>query len=205
MSVVQRAERLSAWWWIVLLRGILALGLAAIIFPAAGVMRTSFGVALASFFVQSCFGVYLFLASLLSIWLTVATIPRSHWPFSLGHSAFLILLAWWFVAADSSSIVPLAVLVAIHAAAVGATEMSFATHLRGHRLQSTALFAAGLLSFCAAVTLLALHGRPPAIARVISGYAGLFGIALVVAAFQLRAIRGHVVKLTSAQASFTVK
>jgi uncharacterized membrane protein HdeD (DUF308 family) len=200
MKFVHEVERLSAFWWIVLLRGLLALAFAGLIYPAAGAMRFDYGRILASLFVQASFGLYLLLASLLSIWLGVATLQRRHWPITIGHAALLVALAWWFITTKSSSIVPLAVLAAIHALSVGTTEITLAAHLRRHHLQSYALFAAGILSWCAAIAVVTLHERSVTVARLISAYAGLFGVALMAAAFQLRAIRRHVWRSTNAQA-----
>jgi uncharacterized membrane protein HdeD (DUF308 family) len=198
MNYVHEIERLAARWWMVLLRGLLALAFAAVLVPAVGAMRFDYARVLASVFVQVSFGVYLFLASLLAIWLGITTLPRDHWPISVGHSALLVLLSWWFFTMNSSSIVPLAVLVAIHAVVAGTTELRLAMHLRRHQFQSNALFVAGFLSYVAAIAVLALHGHPARIALATSAYAALFGAELVAAAFRLRALRNRALHSTSA-------
>src|ERR1044071_8126869 len=59
VQLIHDVERLSEYWWLVLLRGLLALGFAAAIWIATGVLDFHYGSAIALVFIQACFGSYL--------------------------------------------------------------------------------------------------------------------------------------------------
>lgn len=189
MKLLHDVEQLSEYWWMVLLRGIVALLFAASIWVATGVLELSYGTSIGIVFIQACFGSYLLIAGLFSIGMAVLVLKQRHWTVTAVHSALLLALAAWLLYSEADTIAPLAALVAVHAVLSGVGEISLARHMRRHQLQSAALFAAGLFSLAAAVVLVTQLHQTERLVLITAVYAGVFGVVLIAAAFQLRVIR----------------
>ena len=189
MKIIHDVERLSEYWWLVLLRGLLALVFAATVWLATGVLHFAYGDAIGLVFIQACFGSYLLIAGLFSITLGIMVLRNRHWPVTLMHSLLLLLLAGWLMFFDSDSIVPLAALVAVHAVVGGMGELALARHMRRHQVQGAALIAAAMFSFGAAVALVMGMRSVERMVVVTSVYATVFGVVLIATSFQLRSLR----------------
>jgi len=189
MKILQDVDRLSEYWWLVLLRGLFALAFAAAVWVATGVLHFDYGPAIALVFIQACFGSYLLIAGLFSITLGMLVLRHRHWPFTLLHSALLLALAAWLMFSDADTIVPLAALVAAHAVVGGMGEVSLARHMRRHQLQGVALVAAAAFSFAAAAGLVLNLRQVERVVVITSAYAAVFGVVLIATSFQLRSLR----------------
>ena len=66
MKIIHDVERLSEYWWVVLLRGVFALVFSAAVWVATGVLHFDYGSSIALVFIQACFGTYLLVAGLFS-------------------------------------------------------------------------------------------------------------------------------------------
>src|SRR4051812_7055123 len=119
MKIIHDVERLSEYWWLVLLRGVFALLFAAAVWMATGVLHFDYGGSIASVFIQACFGSYLLVSGLFSITMSILVLRQRHWPLTLLHSALLIFLAAWLMYAEADTTVPIAALVAAHAVISG--------------------------------------------------------------------------------------
>lgn len=200
MKLLHDVERLSEYWWLVLLRGVLALVFAAAVWVATGVLDFHYGSAIALVFIQACFGSYLLVAGMFSIVISVLVLRQSHWGATLLHAAFLIALAAWLLFSEADTLAPLAVLVAIHAALGGMGEISLARRMRRHQLQSFGLWAAALFSFACAAALLLEMRNVERLVVVTAVYAVVYGTVVIATAFQLRAVRRQAAKDASAAA-----
>jgi uncharacterized membrane protein HdeD (DUF308 family) len=189
MKLLHDIEQLSEYWWMVLLRGVVALLFAASIWVATGVLDLRYGTSIGLVFIQACFGGYLLVAGLFSIGMAVLVLKQRHWTVTAIHSVLLLALALWLLYSEADTIAPLAVLVALHAALSGAGEISLARHMRRHQLQSAALFGAGLFSLAAAVVLVTQLHQLERLVLITAVYAGVFGVVLIATSFQLRVIR----------------
>jgi uncharacterized membrane protein HdeD (DUF308 family) len=189
MKLLHDFEQLSEYWWIVLLRGLIALAFAASIWVATGVMDFHYGSSIAVVFIQACFGSYLLVAGLFSIGLAVVVLRQRHWPVTVVHSILLIVLAIWLLYSEGENIAPMAILVAVHAGLSGAGEISLARHMRRHQVQSAVLFAAGGFSLVSAVVLVLQLQHMERLVLVTAVYAAVFGTVLIGTSFQLRSIR----------------
>ncbi len=189
MKILHDVERLSEYWWLVLLRGLLALVFAAIVWVATGVLHVDYGPAIALVFIQACFGSYLLIAGLFSITLGMLVLRHRHWPVTLLHSTLLLVLAGWLMFSEADNIVPLAALVAAHAVIGGMGEISLARHMRRHQLQGAALVATAMFSFGAAAALVLAMRNVERLIVVTSVYATVFGVVLIATSFQLRSLR----------------
>jgi uncharacterized membrane protein HdeD (DUF308 family) len=200
VQLIQDVERLSEYWWLVFLRGLLAVVFAAAVWVATGVLDFHYGGAIALVFIQACFGSYLLIAGLFSITISVVVLRQSHWRATLMHSAFLILLAAWLLFSEADAIAPLAALVAVHAVLGGMGEISLARRLRRHQIQSAALLAAAVFSFGAATMLLLEMRNIERLVLVTAVYAAVFGVVLIGTSFQLRSVRKHAARDAGAAA-----
>ena len=189
MKLLHDVERLSEYWWLVLLRGALALGFAAAVWVATGVLDFHYGSTIALVFIQACFGSYLLVAGLFSIVMSVLVLRQSHWGATLLHAAFLIALAAWLLFSDADTLAPLAVLVAVHAVLGGMGELSLARRMRRHQLQSFGLLGAAIFSFACAVALLLEMRNIERLVVVTAVYAAVYGAVVIATAFQLRSVR----------------
>jgi uncharacterized membrane protein HdeD (DUF308 family) len=189
MKILHDVERLSEYWWLVLLRGLLALVFAAAVWVATGVLHFDYGPAIALVFIQACFGSYLLIAGLFSITLGILVLRHRHWPVTVLHSALLLLLAAWLMFSEADTIVPLAALVAAHAVIGGMGEISLARHMRRHQLQGAALMVTAVFSFGAAAALVFEMRNVERLIVVTSAYATVFGVVLIATSFQLRSLR----------------
>lgn len=189
MQLLHDFEQLSEYWWIVLLRGLIALAFAASIWVATGVMDFNGASSIAVVFIQACFGSYLLVSGLFSIGLAVVVLRQRHWRVTVIHSALLIALAGWLLYSEGDNIAPLAILVAIHAGLSGMGEISMARHMRRHQLQSAVLFAAGVFSIVSAIVLVVQLTHMERLVLVTAVYAAVFGSVLIGTSFQLRSIR----------------
>src|SRR3954463_1379638 len=192
MKIIHDVERLSEYWWLVLLRGVFALVFSAAVWVATGVLHFDYGSSIALVFITACFGTYLLVAGLFSITMSVLVLRQRHWPLTLLHSAMLICLAIWLMYSDGNTLVPLAALVAVHAVIGGMGELSLARHLRRHHMQSAALIAAAVFSFIAAGALLVEMRQAERLVLVTSVYAAVFGVVVIGTSFQLRSLRREV-------------
>ena len=188
-KIVHDVEGLSEYWWLVLLRGIIALAFAAAIWVATGVLDFNYGTSIAIVFIQACFGSYLLIAGMFSIGMAILVMRQRHWPMTLIHSALLLALAVWLFYSEGEAIEVLAVLVAIHAGLSGMGEISLARHMRRHQFQSAALFGAGLFSLASAVALVIFLRQMERLMIIAAVYAAVFGVMVIATAFQLRVIR----------------
>ncbi|MBI2677853.1 MAG: hypothetical protein HYX28_03635 [Candidatus Koribacter versatilis] len=189
MKIIHDVERLSEYWWLVLLRGVFALAFAAVVWVATGVLRLDYGQSIGLVFIEACFGGYLLVAGLFSISMAVMVLRDHHWPVTVVHSALLLALAAWLMYSDADPIVPLAALVAVHAVVSGMGEISLARRMRRHQMQGAALVGAALFSFGAAVVLVLEMRNVERLIVVTSAYAAVFGAVLIATSFQLRALR----------------
>ncbi len=189
MQLLHDFEQLSEYWWIVLLRGLIALAFAASIWVATGVMDFNGASSIAIVFIQACFGSYLLVSGLFSIGLAVVVLRQRHWRVTVIHSALLIALAGWLLYSEGDNIAPLAILVALHAGLSGMGEISLARHMRRHQLQSAVLFAAGAFSIVSAIVLVVQLTHMERLVLVTAVYAAVFGSVLIGTSFQLRSIR----------------
>ena len=200
MKILHDVERLSEYWWLVLLRGLLALVFAAAVWVATGVLRFDYGPAIALVFIQACFGSYLLIAGLFSITMGMLVLRHRHWPVTLLHSTLLLILAGWLMFSEADTIVPLAALVAAHAVIGGMGEISLARHLRRHQLQGAALVATAIFSFAVAAVLVLQMRNVERLVVVTSVYATVFGVVLIATAFQLRSLRRQAMSSAAAEA-----
>jgi len=118
MNILHDVERLSEYWWLVLLRGLLALVFAAAVWVATGILHFDYGPAIALVFIQACFGSYLLIAGLFSITMGMLVLRNRHWPVTLLHSTLLLVLAGGVVSAIGA-IMPSATLSAGHVVQFG--------------------------------------------------------------------------------------
>src|SRR3954463_13279017 len=199
MKIIHDVERLSEYWWLVLLRGVLALVFAAAVWVATGVLHFDYGPSIALVFIQACFGSYLLIAGLFSITMAMLVLRDRHWPVTALHSTLLLVLAGWLMFSEGDTIVPLAALVAVHAFIGGMGELSLARHMRRHQLQGAALVATAVFSFAVATVLVVEMRNVERLVIVSSAYATVFGFVLIATAFQLRWLR-RVSRAAAAQA-----
>jgi uncharacterized membrane protein HdeD (DUF308 family) len=200
MKLLHDVERLSEYWWLVLLRGALALVFAAAVWIATGVLDFHYGMSIALVFIQACFGSYLLMAGLFSIVMSVLVLRQSHWRATLVHAAFLMALAGWLLFSEAETLAPLAVLVAIHAALGGMGEISLARRMRRHQLQSFALIGTAIFSFACATALLLEMRNVERLVVVTAVYAAVYGLVVIATSFQLRAVRKQAERDVSAAA-----
>lgn len=200
MKLIHDVERLSEYWWLVLLRGVLALAFAAAVWIATGVLDFHYGSAIALVFIQACFGSYLLVAGLFAIILSMLVLRQRHWGATLLHAAFLIALAAWLLFSEAETLAPLAALVAVHAVLGGMGEISLARRLGRHRVQSSGLVAAAIFSFACAVVLLLEMRNIERLVVVTAAYAVVYGGVVIATALQLRAIRRHAMQGVAAEA-----
>jgi len=189
MKLIRDVERLSEYWWLVLLRGLFALLFAAAVWVATGVLDLRYGSAIALVFIQACFGSYLLVAGMFSIIMSMLVLRQRHWGATLLHAAFLIALAAWLLFSEAETLAPLAALVAVHAALGGMGEIALARRMRRHQLQSYGLIGAAVFSFACAFALLFGLGDVERLVVVTAAYAVVYGIVVIATAFQLRAVR----------------
>jgi uncharacterized membrane protein HdeD (DUF308 family) len=197
-KLLHDVEGLSEYWYLVLLRGVIALVFAAAIWVATGVLKLNYGSSIAIVFIQACFGSYLLVAGLFSIGMAVLVMKQRHWRMTIVHTALLLGLAGWLFFTQGDAIEMLAVLVAIHAGLSGMGEISLARHMRRHQFQSAALFGAGLFSLAAAIALVVLIRQMERLLIVAAVYAAVFGVMVIATAFQLRTIRKEAMQAAEA-------
>jgi uncharacterized membrane protein HdeD (DUF308 family) len=200
MKILHDVERLSEYWWLVLLRGLVALAFAAAVWIATGVLRFDYGGSIALVFIQACFGSYLLVSGMFAITISVLVLRQRHWPVTALHAALLMALAAWLLYSEADTIAPLAALVAVHAVLGGMGEISLARHMRRHQLQGAALLAAAVFSFGAATALLLAMHDVERLVVVTSAYAAVFGVVVIGTSFQLRSVRRQAMRDASSAA-----
>jgi len=200
VQLIHDVERLSEYWWLVLLRGLLALAFAAAVWIATGILDFHYGGAIALVFIQACFGSYLLIAGLFSIVMSILVLRQSHWRATLVHAAFLIALAAWLLFSEAETLAPLAVLVAVHAVLGGMGEISLARRMRRHQLQSFVMLGAAIFSFACATALLLEMRNVERLVLVTAVYAVVYGAVVIGTAFQLRSVRKQAQRDVSASA-----
>ena len=186
MAVVEKlaedlAETLSRNWWVLLLRGIVA-----ILFGALTFMRP--GISLASLLLL--FGAYALADGVLGAWtaITHRKDRENWWVLLLGG---LVGIGVGVLALIKPGLTALALLfyIAIWAIATGVLEIVAAVRLRKEIEGEWVLILAGLASVAFGVLLMARPGSGAlAVLWLIGSYAILFGILLVVLAFKVKGL-----------------
>ena len=186
MAVVEKlaedlAETLSRNWWVLLLRGIVA-----ILFGALTFMRP--GISLASLLLL--FGAYALADGVLGAWTAIThRKDRENWWVLLLEG--LVGIGVGVLALIKPGLTALALLfyIAIWAIATGVLEIVAAVRLRKEIEGEWVLILAGLASVAFGVLLMARPGSGAlAVLWLIGSYAMLFGILLVVLAFKVKGV-----------------
>lgn len=175
-------QQVSSQWWILLLRGLLAiaLGVAALLFPAA--------MALA---IALLFGAYALIDGIIAI---VASLrmahPDGHWWWLLVEGIIGVVFGAAALVWPAISLLALVFLMAFWALATGVTAITTAWRLRTVVRGEWLWIVGGILSIVFGVAVLLAPGFGAlALVLIFAWYAIFFGIAFVGIAFRLRSHR----------------
>ncbi|HEY7066700.1 MAG TPA: HdeD family acid-resistance protein [Chloroflexota bacterium] len=171
-------------WWMLLVRGAVALLFAVLAIVWPGITLTA---------LVYLFGVYAFVDGVFVLWLggVAAQANRRWWPFLLEGFAGIGAGVLSFVAPGAVALA-LVFLIAAWAIVTGLAEIVAAIELRKYIDGEWALGLAGILSVVFGILVAAQPGAGAlALIWVIAGYALLFGITLSVLAFRVRGLQGR--------------
>ena len=186
MAVVEKlaenlAETLSRNWWVLLLRGIVAILFGALTFLQPGISLAS---------LLLLFGAFAFADGVLGAWTAITSRKdRENWWVLLLEG--LVGIGVGVLALIKPGLTALALLfyIAIWAIATGVLEIVAAVRLRKEIEGEWALILAGLASVAFGVLLMARPGSGAlAVLWIIGSYAIVFGVLLVILAFKVKGL-----------------
>lgn len=184
-------HRVSSFWLIVMLRGLVGIAFAAVAFYAAGAMGDRVGEVLGSVFIIASFAVYLVIANALSIWLAVSAFRSRHWPLTVVHAALLFAVAWWCLFAVGVTLKTIAFFAVAHALIAGIAEGALGYRLRRHTVRSELLTFAAVISWAVAVAIILNRGDARHMTLLLAFYAAFVGTLFVALAVELRRLQAH--------------
>ena len=181
MSLVENklAEILSRNWWMLLLRGLVAIAFGILIFMQPGMSLAA---------LIMLFGIYALADGLLSVWTGIAERKEREywWLLLIGGLLSIGVGVLTFMVPGVTALV-LLFFIAIRSIAMGIIEIVLAVHLRKVIKGEWLLILGGLLSIVFGGILMAQPGVGVlAVLWIIATYAILFGVLLVILAFKAR-------------------
>ena len=184
-------RRIISNWWIVNIRGVLAIMFGIFALSLSGRIAGRFGTAMVVVSVLALFILYLILYAVLSIFAAMRSLGHSAtWWTSLIHAAFLFAFAAWAFFSPHLTIAFLLYFMIAHSLVTGVLEAVFTHKVRKHPLDQLLLGFAALVSLSAGTVLFLMrHTELEVMIRAIGVYTIFFGLMLVLFSFRLHAFR----------------
>lgn|SRR5690554_3262292 len=181
MSVVEKtlADMLSRNWWMLLLRGLIAIAFGVLIFMQPAMSLTA---------LILLFGIYALADGMLSVWTAVAEHKQREywWLLLIGGLLSIAVGIMTFMVPGITALV-LLFFIAIRSIVMGVIEIVLAIHLRKVIKGEWLLILGGLLSIAFGIILMAQPGVGAlAVLWIIATYAILFGILITILSFKAR-------------------
>jgi uncharacterized membrane protein HdeD (DUF308 family) len=175
-------------WWLLHLRGILAVIFGGFLLFLAGTMRGLFGTTIALVGVMLMFVLYLICSGVLSMLAAFKSLEkRERFWAAIVHGVLMLVLGLWLFFSNELTLTWLIYLTVANAFASGILEVILARAVRRH-VDATALTVAGVISLGASIGLILARNAPLSeLVSALGVYAIFYGAVLATFSFRLHA------------------
>ena len=176
-------------WWLLHLRGLMALAFGAFLLYLARTMEDILTTSIAMIGVLLAFALYILASGLVSMLAAIKAYREPHRFWSLTiHASLLLVFGGWILFFRSVSVLWLVWFIVATAFISGILEIALGRSLRGHA-DSILLVVAGCMSLVTAFLLVLGRNLPsPLLIEALGVYAGFYGIVLILLSLRVRAI-----------------